>query len=185
MNAIQKFFGHLRTVNRHRRMVRKLCFKCGLYCQGLIHDLSKYSPCEFINGVRFYTGTMSPHVKERKTNGYSIAWMHHVNYGNRHHPEFWCDNLNGTAMQPVPMPKKYLVEMICDRVAASMIYLGDEYTDSSPLDYYRSHRWECQMHDDTRNELEYWLFRIANEGVEPVLADIKKEIKEGKIKNET
>ena len=38
---------HLKTVNRHRRLVRRYCFKLGLYWQGLTHDLSKYSPTEF------------------------------------------------------------------------------------------------------------------------------------------
>ena len=42
-----KFLAHLRTINRHRRLVRKYCFRLGLIWQGLTHDLSKYSPAEF------------------------------------------------------------------------------------------------------------------------------------------
>ena len=57
MTTFKKFIGHLKTVNKHRFTVCKLCFHCGLYWQGLTHDLSKYSPVEFINGVKFYTGT--------------------------------------------------------------------------------------------------------------------------------
>ena len=77
MNIIKRFFGHWKTVRRHRKVVRKLCFKCGLYWQGLTHDLSKYSPVEFLNGVKFYTGTKSPHLGERAAYGYSKAWLHH------------------------------------------------------------------------------------------------------------
>ena len=33
---------HLKTVHKHRKWVRKYCFKMGLYWQGLTHDLSKY-----------------------------------------------------------------------------------------------------------------------------------------------
>ena len=90
MNYVQKFFGHLKTVTKHRRMVRKLCFKCGLYWQGLTHDLSKYSPTEFWNGVKFYTGTKSPHLGEREKYGYSKAWLHHKGR-NKHHAEYWQD----------------------------------------------------------------------------------------------
>ena len=90
MNNFQKFFGHLRTVNKHRFTVCKLCFKCGLYWQGFTHDLSKYSPVEFINGVKFYTGKASPHLGEREAYGYSKAWLNHKGR-NKHHGEYWQD----------------------------------------------------------------------------------------------
>lgn len=45
------FWAHLRTINRHRALVRKYCFRLGLYWQGLTHDLSKYAPVEFFAGV--------------------------------------------------------------------------------------------------------------------------------------
>ena len=162
---MNKFLKHLHTVNQHRRMVRKLCFKCGLYKQGLLHDLSKYSPVEFINGVKFYTGTCSPHIGERKEYGYSKAWLNHKGK-NKHHAEYWQDICADGFTHPIPMPQKYFAEMICDRVAASMIYLGDNFTASAPLDYYLSHKDENQFHKDTRYELEKWLQYIANNGVE-------------------
>lgn len=165
MNFFKRFFGHLRTVNKHRKMVRKLCFKCGLYWQGLTHDLSKYSPVEFWNGVKYYTGTASPHVGERKDKGYSEAWPHHHNR-NKHHGEYWWDiDFNGKAC-PMPMPDKYVLEMVCDRVAASMIYLGDKYTDRAPLDYYLSHIDENQFHGKTKHLLEFYLNEIARNGFE-------------------
>lgn len=34
------------------------------------------------------------------------------------------------------MPDKYFVEMVCDRIAASKIYYGDNYTDNAPLNYF-------------------------------------------------
>ena len=82
MNIIKKFFGHLMTVHKHRKTVRRLCFRCGLYWQGITHDLSKYSPTEFINGVRFFTGKGSPHLGERAKYGYSKAWLHHKSHNN-------------------------------------------------------------------------------------------------------
>ena len=156
-------------------MVRKLCFKCGLYWQGLTHDLSKYSPTEFWNGVKYFTGTASPHVGERKVKGYSDAWLHHHNR-NKHHVEYWVDIVDGKST-PVRMPFKYLAEMICDRVAASMIYLGDKYTDAAPLDYYLSHMDENQFDEATRTTLETALVRIKMDSLETVLEDIKDALK--------
>lgn len=168
MNNWQKFIGHLKTVQRHRAMVRKLCFKCGLYWQGLTHDLSKYSPIEFWNGVKYYTGTASPHIGERKEKGYSDAWIHHHNR-NKHHGEYWQDIDQDGRTCPIPMPKKYFKEMICDRVAASMIYLGDKYTDKAPYEYYLVHRDENQFHARTRCDLEFYLESIAKQGFEQIM----------------
>ena len=33
--------GHFETITRHKLLVMKYCFACGLYEQGLAHDLSK------------------------------------------------------------------------------------------------------------------------------------------------
>jgi len=168
MNIVQKFFGHLRTVNKHRRMVRKLCFKCGLYWQGLTHDLSKYSPVEFWNGVKYYTGTASPHFGERKDKGYSEAWLNHKGR-NKHHGEYWQDIREDGKTHPIPMPFYYAMEMICDRVAASMTYLGDKYTDVSPLEYYQSHKDENPLHEDTQRFLEEMLHHIASIGFDKAM----------------
>jgi hypothetical protein len=149
-------------------MVRKLCFKCGLYWQGLTHDLSKYSPVEFWNGVKYYTGTASPHVGERKEKGYSDAWVHHHNR-NKHHGEYWQDIDKEGKSCPIDMPKKYFKEMICDRVAASMIYLGEKYHDEAPLEYYRSHKDENQFSPNTACDLANYLMLIALNGFEKTM----------------
>ena len=80
------FFKHLSTVTRHRRAVRKLCFKCGLIRQGLMHDLSKFSRAEFWAGVKYFQGYRRPQAEERERLGYSAAWLHHKGR-NKHHFE--------------------------------------------------------------------------------------------------
>ena len=57
---IKNFINHLRTVCRHKKFVAKFCFKAGLYWQGITHDLSKFSPVEFFESVKYYQGTRSP-----------------------------------------------------------------------------------------------------------------------------
>jgi len=166
MKTFNRFIGHLKTVNKHRSTVRKLCFKFGLYRQGLTHDLSKFSPVEFINGVKFFTGKESPHIGERKAYGYSKAWLNHKSR-NKHHAEYWNDiSLETGSHRPIDMPKKYLVEMFCDRVAASMIYEKEKYTDESPLRYFLSHRDENQFSENTAKDLELLLTTLAYNGLD-------------------
>ena len=92
----EKFWGHRRTVVKHRYLVTAGCFRVGLYRQGLLHDLSKFSPTEFMVGARYWQGNRSPNNAEREDIGYSTAWLHHKGR-NRHHFEYWVDyNLRGS-----------------------------------------------------------------------------------------
>ena len=179
MNQIQKFFGHLKTINKHRREVRKLCFKCGLYWQGLTHDLSKYSHVEFWNGVKFFTGKGSPHLGERAAYGYSKAWLHHKGH-NKHHAEYWQDIRPNGKTEPIVMPINYFAEMICDRIAASKIYLKDNYTDAAPWEYYITHQDENQFSSVTRTLLEYILKKLRSEGEDAAFEWLRKAIQENK-----
>jgi len=171
---LKEFFGHLHTVNTHRRVVRHYCFKLGLYWQGITHDLSKYSFEEFWHGVKYYQGFRSPHEKERETLGYSTAWMHHKGR-NKHHLEYWYDiNPKVSEYEPVEIPYKYLKEMFCDRIAASKIYQGKNYTDASAWEYYTRKGTRRKLHPHTADVLESWLRMLAEEGEEKTFAYIKK-----------
>lgn len=158
MNFYNRLIGHTKTVARHRREVRKLMKQCGLR-GGWRHDLSKYSPVEFWNGVKYYTGTASPHLGERKAKGYSDAWLHHKAH-NKHHAEYWVDIVDGKTA-PIDMPAAYFVEMLCDRIAASKIYLGDNFTKKAPLEYYESHKDENQFSKYTQAMLYMMLLRYS------------------------
>ena len=78
-----KILQHLKTINHHKMLVMKGCFKVGLYKQGLLHDLSKYTPTEFFVGCKYYQGNLSPNNMERKKKGYSSmaggieSWYNH------------------------------------------------------------------------------------------------------------
>lgn len=172
------FFKHLKTVTKHRRLVRKLCFKCGLIWQGLTHDLSKFSRAEFIPGAKYYQGDKSPQVKEREIFGYSAAWLHHKGR-NKHHFEYWVDYLNGQKVY-VEMPAKYLAEMVCDRIAASKVYLKDKYTDASPLEYFERSTDQDGMNQKTCEKLHYFLTMLKENGEAYTLKELKKFVKENK-----
>ena len=56
MNKLTAARKHFVTITEHRNLVMQYCFRMGLYRQGLLHDLSKYSPAEFMTGVLYYQG---------------------------------------------------------------------------------------------------------------------------------
>lgn len=155
---------HFKTITRHRHEVMKNCFRAGIGFQGLFHDLSKYSPAEFFTGAAHYIGTRSPNEGERAEYGYSKAWLHHKGR-NRHHFEYWMDYRHGfVGMQPVKMPLRYVKEMFCDRVAASKIYQGANYTDKSPIEYFESGRARRLIHLETSALLEELLVMLGEKG---------------------
>ena len=167
-------FAHFYTVTKHRHRVIAHCFRAGIGWQGLFHDLSKYSPTEFLPGARYYQGTRSPTERERELFGYSATWMHHKGR-NRHHYEYWVDlNMQTKRYKPVPMPVRYVKEMFCDRVAASKIYQGKNYTDSSALDYYLRGRARDKMHPATADQLEEWLIMLKEKGEKETFRHIRK-----------
>ena len=176
---LHNFNGHLHTVNSHRRLVRKYCFKLGLYRQGMMHDLSKYSPSEFIPGVKYYQdGHRSPNNAQREDEGVSKAWLHHKGR-NKHHFEYWIDydvDGNSTILEGMKMPVKYVAEMFCDRVAASRIYNKDKYKDSDPLDYYIKGLGHYIMHPETDELLHNLLKMLADKGEEYTFAYIKANV---------
>ena len=171
---------HFKTITKHKLLVMQGCFKVGLYWQGLTHDLSKYSPTEFSVGIRYFQGNRSPNGAEREDKGYSEAWMHHKGR-NRHHWEYWTDMLPGTrSYEAVPMQRKYLAEMVMDRIAACKVYQGDAYTDASALTYLLRSREKIMMHKKTLQELEYLLTMLRDRGETETFYYIKHEFLKGK-----
>ena len=175
-----KIWKHFCTITRHRWLVRQGCFRVGLYWQGLVHDLSKYSPAEFWVGARLYQGNRSPNAAEREEKGYSEAWMHHKGR-NRHHYEYWTDMSPVTRdYAAVPMPRKYLVEMVMDRRAACMVYQGKNYTPGSAYTYFDKSRERLLMHEKTRRELGFLLEMLRDQGEKETFRYLRQNVLKGK-----
>jgi hypothetical protein len=172
-----KAWEHFKTITHHRHLVMKYCFRVGLYRQGLLHDLSKYQPVEFLVGCRYFQGDQSPNNAERKATGVSLAWLHHKGR-NKHHFEYWIDyGLNpGEGMVGMKMPVNYVVEMVMDRIAASRTYQKEAYTDASALEYFYKGRHKYMMHPETMALLEELLKMLADKGEEETFAYIREVI---------
>lgn len=173
---------HFNTITAHHMRVLEGCFRVGLYWQGLTHDLSKYSVTEFWRGARYYQGTRSPNAEEREEKGYSEAWMHHKGR-NRHHYEYWTDlDLKTKRYAPVPMPRRYFVEMVMDRIAACKTYHGKSYRDGDALEYLQRSteaREGSMMHPQTRRELDYVLTMLRDKGEAETFAFLKSVVLKG------
>jgi len=175
-----KAWQHLKTITKHKALVLDGCFRVGLIWQGITHDLSKYSPTEFMIGARYYQGTRSPNAAEREDKGYSEAWMHHKGR-NRHHYEYWTDmNRETRKYESVVMPRKYLVEMVMDRRAACKVYQGKNYRDDSALIYFDRSREKDLMHPETNRQLRHILVMLAEKGEKETFRYLKEEVLAGR-----
>lgn len=182
-----KALKHLKTINHHKKLVLIGCFKIGLYKQGLLHDLSKYTPTEFLVGCKYYKGYMSPNNAERIDKGYSSAWLHHKGR-NKHHLEYWIDystsedcDTSKAGMTGMKMPIKYVCEMFIDRISASKNYQKEKYKDNSPLLYYQRSQDHYMIHKDTAALLEYLLEMLAIKGEKETFRFVKYKILKGKV----
>jgi len=176
---VNKFIGHLHTINSHRRLVLKLCFKCGLYKQGLLHDLSKYSPIEFFSGVKYYQGYRSPITAEKIEKGYSKGWLHHKGH-NKHHWEHWIDTMTDFENYNIDMPDEYIIESVLDKIAASKIYKKQEYTNSSPYDFFMNSKERHKMSKYNASKIEKCLLYLKENGEEKALIHYKELYKQVK-----
>lgn len=175
MSFLKRFWGHSLTINKHRLEVMRLCFKCGLIKQGLLHDLSKYSFIEFFSGVKYYQGYRSPIDAEKEDKGYSLGWLHHKGR-NKHHFEFWLEKdyySNPLTFKCLEMPLNYLLEAACDKIAASKIYKNDKYTDSSAYDFLMNGKDQYFMGPENSRRHKLLLEYLKDNGEEKALAYYK------------
>ncbi|WP_223702913.1 DUF5662 family protein [Sutcliffiella deserti] len=127
----------------HKLNVLVECWNEGLYIQGIIHDWSKFSPKEFFPYAKkfFYTGDKNDGDELK----WQYAWLHHQ-HKNKHHWEYWVVNAN--TKHSLPMPRKYLMEMVCDWRSFSRRW-GKKVKNSN-LDITD----KMVLHPDTKKELE-------------------------------
>lgn len=123
---MRKHWCYFLYVVRHRWYVLQECWKRGLYWRGLIHDLSKLRPSEWIAYCdHFY----SPNKKKWKDKtgyyrptpsddpAFDLAWLYHQ-HRNDHHHQFWLLREDDGGTIAVEMPMNARVELLCDWVGA-------------------------------------------------------------------
>lgn len=165
---MNKYYQHLKTILKHKREVRKICFKFGLYRQGIAHDLSKFSVTEFAPSARYFQGDSSPIDAEKREKGYSAAWLHHKSK-NKHHQWYWMDWDSKQNPTPCRIPARYVYEMIADWIGAGKVYGKNsekEWSWSEPYEYYKSHN------RTSASEFPIWEF-VTQAMIDTILVDLK------------
>ena len=126
---MNKYIKYLKTICVHKWYVFIECFKQGIILQGIVHDLSKFSPSEFIASARYYNGDGNDYEHQQ-------AWLHHKGH-NKHHWEWWVDWDSGDGSYIITkIPLKYMKEMYADMVGASKAYNKNKFDNKEPLNYF-------------------------------------------------
>lgn len=137
---------YLQLSLKHKYHVFRVGRKMGLgIWQLLIHDLSKFTPAEYPHYQRwFFENKDDP-------DGFAQAWLHHQNH-NPHHWDYWIPRTShrigvqgGYDPQPMPMPEKYVREMVADWIAAGITYAGDP----DPQPWLNKSYHKMRLHADT------------------------------------
>jgi hypothetical protein len=144
-------WNHFKTVYTHRKWVRHYCRLAHIRWRGWKHDLSKYSPKEFFESAKYWTGNESPINIAKRFQGYSNAWLHHRGR-NTHHWAYWADNFSEN-MVVYPMPKNDFTEMVCDFLAAGRAYNGDNFSYTSERSWWLNERQNGSKAMNIKNKL--------------------------------
>lgn len=158
--TINNIVGHLKTIIVHKFWVFYYSCKLGIPVQGFLHDLSKFSPIEFWESVKYYQeGKRSPINACKEDKGYSLAWQHHKGR-NKHHYEYWTDNYDiGTTC--IKIPYKYVLELVCDYLAAGRTYKGKYFTFLDEYNWWLTHKDIKKIHAESKNLITNILYELA------------------------
>lgn len=156
-----KYWKYLKYVLRHKWFVFLYCLKYGLIWRGIVHDLSKFRPSEFIPYARNFYGSYPDELSVPMLDvGYSgpfksdivaafmVAWNHHQKR-NDHHWQYWMLTWDRGNTELLPMPDKCRKEMIADWKGAGRA-LGKPDT----MEWYLKNRLNIQLHPETRAWVE-------------------------------
>ena len=155
--VIIKYFWH---VLRHKYFVLLEARRLGIPFLGIIHDMSKFRPSEFLPYARYFHGSypdfddvknIVPYdilTKEDVGHQFDYAWLHHQKC-NKHHWQYWVLWQDSDEDKILPMPEKYVREMLADWRGA-----GRAYGNPDTKAWYIAHRAKMLLHPATRHFVE-------------------------------
>ena len=147
MFLIKQLLKHILKIIEHKRYVFTECCKVWLYWQWVVHDMSKFSITELFESAKYFQWDHSPLDKWREEQWYSIARLNHKGK-NKHHFHYRID-IDRWKIIPVPMPKKYVLEMCCDMIWAWKAYNKKNFDRHEPIKYWVEKINKDFIHPDT------------------------------------
>ncbi len=163
------YFQYLKYLLRHKWFVFVECFRVGLIWRGVVHDLSKFTPLEFIAYAQWFCGAKG--LKFRKTEPddfaywndeeharikerFDFAWLHHQ-HNNLHHWQYWVLRRDSGETTPKEMPEHYAAEMICDWKGAGK---AQGFTQKDECqNWFKKNQEKMLLHPKTRHLVEILL----------------------------
>ncbi len=137
----------------HKWYVMIECFKIGLFWKGLVHDLDKFKPKQWLAYARYFhekdgtrktirdkTGYYKPH--DTGDIDFDLAVKYH-NQRNSHHWQFWCCPKDKGGVRTFEMPMKDVKEMICDWIGAGHAQKIDNWQD--PTSWWKANQNKMQL----------------------------------------
>lgn len=123
----------------------------------------------FGRALNITTGREAQYMFVESKNGYSEAWLHHKGR-NKHHFEYWED-ISKTERKGAFLPYKYLVEALCDKLAAGKAYNGKEWSNKEPIKYWMDIERKAPVakHPGTIEFMDTVLQKIADDGIDAAL----------------
>jgi hypothetical protein len=106
---------YIRYIAMHKFYVFLECWKLGIPWRGIVHDLSKFHPAEWIPYLHsFYGDEVEGDEKKLRREAFDKAWLRHI-HRNPHHWQHWVLQEDSCgASRPLPIPDVYLREMLAD-----------------------------------------------------------------------
>jgi len=144
------YWVYFKYIVEHKWNVFIECIKIGQPIHGILHDLSKFRPSEFFPYARFFhkkDRTNNYKIADEKDNDFQNGWFLHQKR-NKHHWNYWVSVTRKNDIIALPMPKKYVMQMIADWRGMSRKFGGD------PKDYYKKNKKDMILHDDTKLIIE-------------------------------
>ncbi len=152
-------WAYFKYVMRHKYFVFRACALTGAsFWLGLIHDLSKFRPSEWVPYAHtFYAADGTNQYKP--TVEFDIAWVKHQHRNPHHHQHWTLLNDDGT-IELLPMPEKYVREMIADWIGAGMAIHGRNEVHG----WFHANKSKMRLHKDT----ETLIYKVLQEVLEQV-----------------
>jgi hypothetical protein len=162
------YWEYFKYVLKHKYFVMVECFKIGLYWRGIMHDMSKFLPDEFIPYARYFYGDYgiknncpakwgNPGDIFYKTKAdFDRAWLLHL-HRNPHHHQYWLLVNDSDGTYPLEMQRKYVREMVYDWIGAGLAITGKREV----REWYEKNRGKMNLHLVTRHKVEDILTMIT------------------------
>lgn len=137
--------------------------------QLLIHDLSKFRPREFVPYGKFFysrpgAGWLKAVTDPQHQPHMLAGWLSHIQR-NPHHWQHWC-LINGASVvasrgttvevnpiDALPMPRKYVFEMLADWMAAGRAYQGEYPKSIADWKWWQESKDSIVLHEISRIHL--------------------------------